>query len=329
MPKEAGQNEVAFSQRYFYKVGMEKVLVTGGTGFLGRVVVELLKASRFDVVSCSRIEGVDILDGESFKKFVKKNNPKIVVHCAAHTGGIAYNALHPVAVFEDNVKIGLQVVKACSEEGVEHLINIIPNCVYPGHLSESKESQFWDGAVHESVMTYALPRKMFWGLSAAYSQMNPRFRPIHLVLPNMYGPHDHFDLVRSHALGGLIAKIVAAKRNNDPTVAIWGTGKPVREWLYVEDGAQAILKTIENLEKFEPNEILNIGVRKGVSIKDLGMLIKKAADWNGDFIFQTEKPDGAMQKILVADKMKEKLNWVPKTQLEEGIQKTVSWYEQL
>jgi len=307
---------------------MKRILVTGGTGFLGKNVVELLKTKNFDVYSCSRREGIDILNYKLFKGFVKKIKPELLIHCAAHVGGIAYNALHPVEVFEDNVGIGINVAKVCNEVRVNYLINIMPNCVYPGHLTEYEESKFWDGPIHDSVLTYGLPRKMFWGSCFAYYQKNKAFKPIHLVLPNMYGPNDHFDIVKSHALGALIAKIVDAKDNNKETVEIWGTGKPIREWLYVEDGAEAILKSLENLDEFEPNEIMNIGVTKGISIIDLATMIKEVVGWDGEFTLNTKKSDGAMQKILIADKMRKKLNWKPKTKLVDGIRRTVKWYEQ-
>ncbi|MBI2101478.1 NAD-dependent epimerase/dehydratase family protein [Candidatus Woesearchaeota archaeon] len=303
-----------------------KVLVTGGTGFLGSNVVELLRNRGFDVHSCSRREGIDIRNYSQFKEFVDKLKPELVVHCAAHVGGIAYNALHPVEVFEDNVSIGLSVVRACSESQVNNLVNIMPNCTYPGHLEEYEESKFWDGPIHDSVLTYGLPRKMFWGDCFAYCQKNPEFRPIHLVFPNMYGPNDHFEIVKSHALGAFITKIVDAKKQDKKIVEIWGTGKPVREWIYVKDAAEGILKAIENLDKFERNEIMNIGVTKGISVIELANIIKETVGWEGEFVLQPEKPDGAMKKILVVDKMKEKLNWEPQTKLREGIKKTLEWY---
>ncbi len=306
---------------------MKKILVTGGTGFLGKNVVRLLKDNKFDVYSVSREEGVDILEYGVFKKYLQKIKPAIVVHCAAHVGGIAYNRLHPVDVFEDNTKISMNVVKACNETGTNVLINIMPNCTYPGNMDIYEEEKWWDGAMHESVLTYGLPRKMLWGICFAYCQKKSSFKPVHLIFPNMYGPQDHFEIVKSHALGALISKIMDAKENNKKSVEIWGTGKPIREWLYVEDGAQAVLKSIQNIEKFEPNEIMNIGVTKGISVIDLANLIKEIAGWNGEFVLDTKKPDGAMKKILVAKKMKEKLDWSPPTELSVGIKKTIDWYK--
>jgi len=137
----------------------------------------------------------------------------------------------------------------------------------------------------------------------------------------------HFEIIRSHALGALISKIVDAKLNDVKNVEIWGTGKPIREWIYVEDSAEAIVKTLDNFEKFSANEIMNVGVKKGISIKDLAVIIKEVVGWSGEFVFKTEKPDGAMKKVLVSEKMKEKLGWEPPTNLKEGIKKTVEWYK--
>ncbi len=304
---------------------MKKVLVTGGNGFLGKNVIELLGSHGYNTFIASRKNGVNIVVYESILKYLREVFPEIIIHCAAHVGGIAYNRLHPIEVFEDNTLIGLNIVKACNEVGIKVLINVMPNCTYPGDMEEYEESKWWDGAMHESVLTYGLPRKMLWGSCFAYCQRNPEFKPVHLIFPNMYGPGDHFEMVRSHALGALIAKIVNAKKNNKNIVEIWGTGNPVREWLYVKDGAMSILKTLENFNKFQPNEIMNIGVRKGISIKELAFLIKEIVGWKGEFIFQIGKPDGAMKKILVAEKMKEKLNWNPSTELREGIKETIEW----
>ncbi len=306
---------------------MDNILITGASGFLGKNVSELISQSKkYKMSVISGKASVDLLNLNDTIEYFRAKSPDTVIHCAAHVGGIAYNALHPVDVFYDNTYIGLNIVRACAETGVKNLINVMPNCTYPGDMDEYEESKWWDGPIHPSVVTYGLPRKMLWGACFSYCQKDPGFRPVHLILPNMYGPGDHFEIIRSHALGALISKIADAKENGDKTVPIWGTGNPVREWLYVKDGAQAILKTLENLEKFDPNEILNIGVTKGISIKDLAYMIKEAVGWDGEFVFETEKPDGAMKKILIADKMVDKLGWRPETAIRDGIKQTIEWY---
>jgi len=182
---------------------MKKIIVTGGTGFLGKNVIKLLESNKFKVFSVSRKEGIDITNYDLFRKHVLKIRPDIMIHCAAHVGGIAYNKLHPVEVFEDNSIISMNVVKVCNEAGIPILINIMPNCTYPGNMEIYEESKWWDGEMHPSVLTYGLPRKMLWGHCFAYCQINPNFRPVHLIFPNMYGPGDHFEIIKSHALGAL------------------------------------------------------------------------------------------------------------------------------
>ena len=291
------------------------------------VIAELLASGiASQVFPFSRKNGFDLLDYEKSLDLIQEQRPEVIVHCAAHVGGIAYNRLHPVEVFEDNVRIGLHLAKACHEGGVKWLINVMPNCVYPGDLDEYEETKWWEGPIHDSVLTYGLPRKMLWGACFAYCQKNPDFKPIHLIFPNMYGPGDHFDSVRSHAMGALISKVIDAKNKGEKSVEIWGTGQPIREWLYIKDGAMAIRKTLERLDKFQPNDIMNIGVTKGITILEMARLIQKIVGWEGDFILRPEMPDGAMKKILVADRMKSKLDWVPATDLSTGIRETVKWY---
>jgi GDP-L-fucose synthase len=304
---------------------VKSIVVAGGTGFVGSHVMKHLTDEKFLPKSCSRSSGTDIRNYDDIIKYLSEEKPDCVINCAAHVGGIAYNEIKPVEIFEDNLKIGMNLVKACSETGVKSFINCMPNCVYPGNKNEYREDEWWDGPVHDSVLTYAIPRKTVWGLCEAYkkAKMNPK--SVHLIFPNMYGPGDHFDPVRSHAMGALITKVVKAKAENKHEVEIWGTGKPVREWLFVEDAAEAVVRTVQNLLKFEENEVMNIGVGRGISITDMAELIKDAVEWNGNYKYDLNRPDGAMVKILIADKMRKKLNWEPKMNIKEGIVNTVKY----
>jgi GDP-L-fucose synthase len=303
---------------------MTKVLVVGGYGFLGTHVARAFAQRGYAVEVCSRRSGVDVRELCRIQEFLERIRPDVVINCAAHVGGIAYNAQCPVAICEDNLVIGLNMVKASAQCGVRKFVNIMPNCTYPGIAEVYTEPQWWDGPMHPTVVAYGMPRKALWVLTWAY-KMERRFESSHLVLPNLYGPHDHFDVVRSHALGALIKKVVAARFGNDPMVEVWGSGAPVREWMYVEDAAEGIRVATEMSNDLE---IMNLGSGKGCSIRDLAELIKKVVGWKGDFVFDRSRPDGAPKKILDVTKMRRVLDWFPKVELEDGIARTVEWYVQ-
>ena len=253
---------------------MQKVLVTGGTGFLGaHVVSSFKKLDGYDVFSCSRKEGIDLRNYKEFSNFVRKIKPKILIHCAAHVGGIAYDEMYPIEIFEDNLMIGVNTVKTVAENNIKYFINVMPNCTYPAKYDKYSEENWWNGEMHPSIVVYGFPRKMMEVACFAYLKKYD-FKIVHLIFPNLYGPGDHFDPVRSHTLGALISKIVTAKKNDKKTVEIWGTGKPVREWLYVKDAVEGILLVLENINKIDNNDILNIGTNKGVSIANLAQIIK-------------------------------------------------------
>jgi len=299
-----------------------KVAVAGGFGFLGSNIVKKLEERGHESLPFSRRTSVDIRVFKQIDEFLAQQRPEIVINCAAHVGGIAYNALAPIEIYEDNLLIGFNLVKACYLNKVEKLVNVMPNCTYPGVAEVYREEEWWEGEMHETVLTYGMPRKAVWVQCWAYKEKYG-FNSIHIVLPNLYGPGDHFDPVRSHALGALIKKLVEAKVRNSPTVEIWGTGDPVREWGYVEDAAQGIVVA---MEKYNDIDILNLGEGKGYTIRRIAEMIKEAVGWDGEFVFDLTRPDGAPKKILDVNKMRKALGWKPKTPIEEGIRKTVKWY---
>ncbi len=303
---------------------MEKVLVLGGHGFLGAAVAAAFAAGGRTVVVRSRRDGVDARDVTALLPCLEAERPDWLVNCAAHVGGIAYNARCPVAIYEDNLLIGFNVVRCARQAGVAKLINVMPNCTYPGEMELYSEPRWWDGPMHPTVLTYGMPRKAVW-VHAWACQQQFGLRSIHLVLPNLYGPRDHFDIIRSHALGALIRKVVDAREQGLGTVEIWGTGAPVREWMYVEDAAAGILRAAE---RYDAMDILNLGCGKGCSIRELAELVRAAANWRGEFVYATDRPDGAPRKILDTGRMQAALDWWPPTPLREGIVATVAWYEQ-
>lgn len=304
---------------------MTRALVLGGFGFLGANVVTALERSGYAVESCSRRTGVDARDEQALMVHLRQAKPDILIHCAANVGGIAYNAQCPVAVYEDNLMIGFHVVRAAHRCGVRRLVNIMPNCTYPGEMDRLSEQRWWDGPMHPTVLTYGMPRKALWVQAWAHQQENG-LQSIHLVLPNLYGPGDHFDIVRSHALGALVRKILDAKRSGAAQVEIWGSGRAVREWMYVEDAAEGIVLATERHNEIE---ILNLGSGQGCSIRELAETIGEIAGWNGQFVYNTSRPDGAPRKVSDVSNMQAALGgWIPPTKLREGIATTIKWLKQ-
>jgi GDP-L-fucose synthase len=300
----------------------QKIFVPGGSGFLGSSVIKKLKEKNLPFFTLSEEDGYDFRDFKQTKELFEKEKPDAVINCAAFIGGIQFGIEHPGEIFYNNTLIFTYMTECCRLAGVKRLVNPISNCTYPAHLTKLKEDEWWSGPMHESVLPYAALRKTNWVQNWAYWKQYG-LDSVNLILPNMYGPRDHFDEVRSHALGALVRKFVEAKRKNLPEVVVWGTGKPIREWLYVEDGAEALIRALEIEPRIEP---INIGRGEGVSILELAELIKKTVGYQGKITLDTSKPDGTYCKIQDNTKMKEIFKWIPPTTLEEGIKKTIDWY---
>ena len=300
-----------------------KVLVVGSKGFLGSWVKKmLLTDTNHETLEISGKESLDITKIEDLQNFVSKHKPEAIINCAAFVGGISYGYKYPARLLYENSKIALNLYEISRKNDVGILINPISNCAYPGHLTTYVESQFYDGPPHKSVYNYGIAKRLSVDLGNGYF-VQYKFSSANVVLSNMYGPEDHFDIERSHALGALVKKICDAKINNIQKVEIWGSGKPIREWLYVQDGANALIKSLD-LEK--GHHFFNVGVQKGISIIDLANTIKKIVNWNGEFFYNADKPDGVYEKKVDGSKGESKLNWMPDIDLEYGIEKTVEWY---
>lgn len=301
----------------------KKIFVAGGTGFLGKRLIKKLKQKGYPYVTTSLSLGVDFRNFDQTLVFLKKSKPDVVIHAATYVGGIKFGLDHAGEVNYYNTIMTAHLIEASRIAGVEKFISPISNCSYPDVVGKDfKEDEFWDGPMHPSVMAYGIVRKLQYIQTWAYArQYGMKF--VNLILPNMYGPEDHFHEERSHALGALLMKIVEAKKQNKSEVVVWGSGKPVREWLYIDDGAEALIKGIDVSYFVEP---INIGVGKGISIKDLAFLIKEVVGYKGRLIFDKKRPDGAPYKVMNVDRCKKVFNWFPETDLKEGIQKTYEWY---
>lgn len=303
---------------------MPRVMVLGGTGFLGAHVVRAFDRQGYQVESASRGTGVDARDAGLLAGFLAQSRPDVVVNCIHHGGGIAYNSQCPVAIFEDNLITAFNALRASVRAGVGKFVSIMGNSSYPGTLERHEEKHWWNGPLHESVLASSMPRKALWAQAWAYQQERG-FRSIHLVLPNMYGPGDHFEPNRSHALAALLRKVWEAKQAGVGEVEIWGTGKPIREWLYVADAAEGIVRATELYDEIG---VLNLGRGEGQSIRQLAEAIRELLDWRGEFIYDLARSDGAPAKVFDISKMAAKLRWKPPTSLQEGLRRTVDWFAQ-
>lgn len=247
----------------------------------------------------------------------------MIVNCAAHVGGIAYGLENQKSIFNDNLEMMINIFRFASEMKA-FLINPISNCAYPGHLNEFKEENFWDGPLDKSVQVYGEVRRLTLIASAAY-RSDSSLRTLNICFPNLYGPGDHKDPKRAHALGALANKFVNAARLESNEVVVWGSGRPVREWLYIDDAVSAIEKCI--LLEVE-SDLLNIGCGKGISITDLAEILALESGFKGQIVYDKAKPDGDLMKIMNSDISKKLLNWSPSTSLKDGIKKTIAWYQQ-
>ncbi len=303
-----------------------KVIITGSSGFLGKKLFDkFYRNKNYKVYKFNKSNGQDLRNYSKSNSYIKKINPDLIIHCAAYVGGIQFVKKNAVKVFEDNMQMSLNITKIVAKNKIKKFINIMPNCAYPSKYEKYFEDNWWDGKIHESVLVYGMSRKIIETACFAFQQKYS-FQSLHLVLPNLYGPGDHFSPIRSHALGGIITKIVDAKINAIPKVEIWGSGKPIREWLYIDDAVEIILKIAKKNNFLKNNEIINIGTNQGISIKNLSEKIKKISKYRGKLIYNKKMIDGSKIKILSSVKIKKYYNWSPKTKLDNGLLKTIKYY---
>lgn len=298
------------------------ILVTGATGFLGKRVCKKLNERGLPYIKTSLSMGTDLRDQEQTMSLFEKVKPEYVLHCAAYVGGIQFGLKHTAEMFRNNLLMSISLFEACHQYEVKRLVNPISNCSYPAKAQLFKEDEYWDGPLHDSVATYGFVRKASFVGAQAYAKQYGQ-DTVNIILSNMYGPEDHFEEERSHAMGALIMKMVKAKREGLPEVVVWGTGAPVREWLHIDDGAEAMVRAM-NIPA--TSELLNIGVASGVSIKEMAEMIQKEVGYTGRLVFDTSKADGDPYKTVDGSRAKQVFGWSPEITLEQGIHETVKWY---
>lgn len=302
----------------------KRILITGGAGFLGSFIVEKLKERGVseENIRIPRSRDTDLRYWENCVEVVRDID--IVIHLAARVGGIGFNRNYPATLFYDNAIMGIQLMEAARKEGVDKFVAIGTVCAYPKFTPVPfKEEDLWNGYPEETNAPYGLAKKMLLVQSQAYRQQYG-FNSIFLLPVNLYGPRDNYDLESSHVIPALIRKFIDAVENNKKEVEVWGTGKASREFLYVEDAAEAILLATERYNKPEP---VNLGAGFEIKIKDLVELIAELTGYNGKIVWDTTKPDGQPRRCLDVSREKEEFGFEAKVDFREGLKKAIKWYK--
>ena len=303
----------------------KKILVSGGAGFLGSFVVKRLKERGVgqENIRIPRSKELDLRKWENCVNAVKGVN--IVIHLAAKVGGIGFNRQYPGTLFYDNIIMGVQLMEAARQEGIEKFVAIGTVCAYPKFTPVPfREESLWNGYPEETNAPYGLAKKILLVQAQAYRQQYG-FNSIYLLPVNLYGPMDNFDLENSHVIPAMIRKFIEAIAANKEEVELWGTGEVSREFLYVEDAAEGILLATERYNKPEP---INLGTGFEIKIKDLAKLIAELTGFKGEIRWDTSKPDGQPRRCLDGSKAKREFGFEAKVALRDGLKRTIEWYKE-
>ncbi len=298
-------------------------MVTGGGGFLGRVVCELL-ANRGAILNVPRRADTDLTHQNDVTRLFDAAKPEIVIHLAAEVGGIGANQSNPGRYFFANMAMGLHAIEAARLHGVEKFVQAGTVCAYPKHTPVPfKEEALWDGYPEETNAPYGIAKKALLVMLQSYRAQYD-FNGIYLLPVNLYGPNDNFDLDNSHVIPALIRKFVTARAEEREYVEVWGSGSASREFLYVDDAAKAIVMATESYSGSDP---VNIGSGKEITIRDLVALIAELTAFDGDISWDTSRPDGQPRRALDTTRARDLLGFEAQVELKDGLRSTIEWWE--
>jgi GDP-L-fucose synthase len=301
-----------------------KVVVTGGAGFLGRFVVERLRSFPGTEVFVPRSREFNLVDGQDVARLLDQTGPDLVIHLAAVVGGIGHNQKNPGRFLYENLMMGTQLIEQSRLRGVKKLLALGTVCAYPKYTPVPfREEDLWNGYPEETNAPYGLAKKMMLAQVQAYREQYG-FNGIFLLPANLYGPGDNFDLETSHVIPALIRKCVTARKQEQAFVEAWGSGEVSREFLYVEDCADGIIRAASVYNESEP---VNLGNGREIYIKDLVQTVARLARYEGEIRWQPLRPDGQPRRRLDTEKAAEKFGFRAQTSLEDGLKKTIDWYE--
>ena len=301
----------------------KRILITGGTGFLGRHLVNKIKSLGATELFYPSSNDYDLVDNQQVIKMYNDLSPQIVIHLAALVGGIGANRANPGKFLYDNLMMGVQTIEQARLHNVEKFVAIGTICSYPKFTPVPfSEKDLWNGYPEETNAPYGLAKKMLLVQSQAY-RVQYNFNSVYLLPVNLYGPGDNFNPETSHVIPALIRKCVEAKRRNASHIDVWGTGKATREFLYVEDCAEAICLATEKYNSPDP---VNIGSFMEISIKDLVCMITELIGFKDEIKWDSTKPDGQPRRCLDTTKAEKEFGFKASTPFKEGLKKTIEWY---
>ncbi len=301
----------------------KKILVTGGAGFLGQQVVsQLIEAGASpDRITIPRSKEYDLCVMANCQEVVK--NQDIIIHLAAHVGGIGLNQQKPAELFYDNLMMGTQLIHAAYQAEIEKFVCVGTICAYPKFTPVPfKEEDLWNGYPEETNAPYGVAKKALLVQLQAYRQQYG-FNGVYVLPVNLYGPADNFDTSSSHVIPALIRKVHEAQQRNDQTLPVWGDGSPSREFIYAADAAQGIVLATT---KFDSPDPVNLGTNFEITIKDLIELVCELMEFKGEIVWETDKPNGQPRRCLDTQKAKDYFGFQATTTLRDGLQKTIAWY---
>jgi GDP-L-fucose synthase len=302
----------------------QRFLVTGGAGFLGARVVAQLRERGAREVFVPRSAEYDLRDPAAVRACLADASPTAVIHLAAVVGGIGANQANPGSFLYDNAIMGLQLIEQSRLAGVEKFVTAGTVCSYPKHTPVPfREESLWDGYPEETNAPYGIAKKLLLVQGQAYRQQYG-FNVIHLIPVNLYGPGDNFDPASSHVIPALVRKCVEARLSGAPYVEVWGTGSASREFLYVDDAAEAIVLATKRYDGAEP---VNVGAGFEITVRELAELVRELTGYEGELRWDASKPDGQPRRMLDTSRARERFGFEARTPFREGLMRTIAWYE--
>ncbi len=301
----------------------KKVVVTGGAGFLGRHVVAELRRRGCEKIFVPRSSQYNLVDGDAVRRLYRDASPDLVIHLAAQVGGIGANRDNPGKFFYENLMMGLQLIEEGRKVQLPQLVAAGTICAYPKFAPVPfREDDLWNGYPEETNAPYGLAKKMLLVQSQAYRQQY-NFNSQVVLIVNLYGPQDNFDLQTSHAIPGIIRKISDAQKSGANEIVLWGDGTPTREFLFVEDAAEGVLAACEHGGNSDP---VNLGCGFEISIAELATKIADLMNYHGRFVYDHSKPNGQPRRFVDITRARTCFGWAAKTPLDQGLRRTIDWW---